>query len=110
MGRRPAPYCVRSRGGCMPDLPHVVVLGAGITGVAALKELENVQAQVTLVDRNRFHTFLPLIYEVASRQLEADHICTPIEKLRRPQKFDFVQGEVAAIDPDHRSVSLTDHQ
>jgi NADH dehydrogenase len=50
--------------------PKVVILGAGFGGLTAARKLKNI-AQVTLVDRHNFQTFLPLLYQVASAGLAA---------------------------------------
>jgi NADH:ubiquinone reductase (H+-translocating) len=56
---------------------HVVVLGGGLAGVACAKKLGDEGVEVTLVDRNDYHQFQPLLYQVASSQLPAEDIARP---------------------------------
>ena len=57
--------------------PRVVILGAGFGGLTAARELRD-HADVTVVDRHNFQTFLPLLYQVASAGLAADHVAHPV--------------------------------
>ena len=56
---------------------HVLVLGGGLAGVAAALTLGEEGVQVTLVDRNDYHQFQPLLYQVATSQLPARDIARP---------------------------------
>ncbi len=56
---------------------HVLVLGGGLAGVAAALRLGDEGVDVTLVDRNDYHQFQPLLYQVASSQLPAEDIARP---------------------------------
>ena len=58
---------------------RVLVLGGGLAGVACTRELGDEGIEVTLVDRNDYHQFQPLLYQVASSQLPAEDIARPIE-------------------------------
>ena len=53
--------------------PKVVILGAGFGGLTAARSLDRI-ADVTLVDRHNFQTFLPLLYQVSTAGLAADHV------------------------------------
>ena len=55
----------------------VLVLGGGLAGVACARELGDAGVDVTLVDRNDYHQFQPLLYQVASSQLPAEDIARP---------------------------------
>ena len=55
----------------MPDRPRVVVLGGGFAGVGAAKGLKDADADVLLVDKHDYHTFQPLLYQVATDLLES---------------------------------------
>ncbi|HXK33413.1 MAG TPA: FAD-dependent oxidoreductase, partial [Dehalococcoidia bacterium] len=57
--------------------PRVVIVGAGFAGLAAAKALRGKEADVLLIDRQNYHTFLPLLYEVAAAGLEPDDIAQP---------------------------------
>ena len=57
--------------------PKVVILGAGFGGLTAARSLDAI-ADVTLVDRHNFQTFLPLLYQVSTAGLAADHVAYPV--------------------------------
>jgi NADH dehydrogenase len=80
---------------------HVVVLGAGFAGLHAVRELSRKPGvQVTLVDRNNYHLFQPLLYQVATAGLEAPQITFPIRAfLRRHKNARFLLGAAEGVDP-----------
>ena len=86
-------------------LPRIVVIGAGFGGLSFLRELDTRRFQVVLIDRNNFHQFQPLFYQVAMSALEPDSIVFPIRKQigRKPNSY-FVYGEVEKVDPQDRKV------
>lgn len=57
-------------------MPKVVILGAGFGGLTAARALSK-QAEVVLIDRHNFQTFLPLLYQVSTAGLAADHVAYP---------------------------------
>ena len=86
---------------------RVVILGGGFGGVYAALAFEKVLAgrqdlDVTLVNRENFFLFTPMLHEVAASDLDMTHIVNPIRKLLRRVKF--VQGDVEAIDLPGRRV------
>jgi len=85
--------------------PKVVVLGAGFGGLTAAKALDSI-ADVTLVDRHNFQTFLPLLYQVSTAGLAADHIAHPIRGALRKTKIKFRMGSPLTIDHKNNSVKL----
>ncbi|MBM3722342.1 MAG: NAD(P)/FAD-dependent oxidoreductase [Actinobacteria bacterium] len=85
--------------------PKVVVLGAGFGGLTAAKALDSI-ADVTLVDRHNFQTFLPLLYQVSTAGLAADHIAHPIRGALRKTKIKFRMGSPVTIDHKSKSVKL----
>lgn len=85
--------------------PKVVVLGAGFGGLTAAKALDSI-ADVTLVDRHNFQTFLPLLYQVSTAGLAADHIAHPIRGALRKTKIKFRMGSPLTIDHKNKSVKL----
>jgi len=93
------------------EAPHVVVLGGGLAGVGCAHRLGDKGVAVTLVDRNDYHQFQPLLYQVATSQLPAEDIARPHRTIFR--EFPTVQvrgGEATRIDPAARSVTLADNQ
>jgi NADH:ubiquinone reductase (H+-translocating) len=51
----------------MADIPHVIILGAGFGGIGALKKLRDANVRITLIDKHDYHTFQPLLYQVATK-------------------------------------------
>ncbi len=89
--------------------PHVIVIGSGFGGIRAAKGLADVDVDVTIVDANNFHTFQPLLYQVATAGLDADDIGFPIRGIfRRNQSVRFVLGEVTGVDLERRRVTVRD--
>ncbi len=89
------------------DIPHVVVLGCGFGGLAAVRALAPAPVRVTLVDRTNHHLFQPLLYQVATAGLAAPAIAAPIRFIVRKQaNVTSLLGEVNAIDVDRRTVLL----
>jgi NADH dehydrogenase len=82
-----------------------VIVGAGFAGLTLARKLRWAPVDVTLVDRNNYHLFTPLVYQVASSLLEPAEIAQPVRKLVRPlRNCDFRLGTVTAIDLDRRRV------
>ena len=67
---------------CLPDSkwPRIVIVGGGFAGLALVEGLKNRKAQVVLIDKNNFHQFQPLFYQVATSGLEPDSIVFPLRK------------------------------
>ncbi len=89
------------------QLPHVVIVGAGFAGLTAAKKLRNAPVRITLVDRNNYHLFQPLLYQVAIAGLVPSQIAYPLRTIFRNQKnLTFQMGEVTSIDFASRFVKL----
>jgi len=85
--------------------PKVVILGAGFGGLTAARALDRI-AEVTLVDRHNFQTFLPLLYQVSTAGLAADHVAYPIRGALRKTKVKFRMGSPISVDHKNKSVKL----
>ncbi|MCX6403472.1 MAG: NAD(P)/FAD-dependent oxidoreductase, partial [Actinobacteria bacterium] len=85
--------------------PKVVIIGAGFGGLTAARSLRNI-ANVTLVDRHNFQTFLPLLYQVASAGLAADHVVHPVRGALRKTDIQFRMGSPLVIDYTNKTVKL----
>jgi NADH dehydrogenase len=86
----------------------VVIAGAGFGGLTCARALRHVPVDVLLIDRNNYHLFTPLLYQVASALLDPGEIARPVRELIRPiSNAEFRQAEVAGADLDRR-VLLTD--
>jgi NADH dehydrogenase len=66
------------------EIKHIVIIGAGFAGLWAVKSLLRAKnVRVTLIDRNNYHTFLPLLYQVGAAEIEPEQIAYPIRALLR---------------------------
>jgi NADH:ubiquinone reductase (H+-translocating) len=90
-------------------LPNVVILGAGFGGLTAARALSK-HAQVTLIDRHNFQTFLPLLYQVSTAGLAADHVAYPIRGALRKTNVQFRMGTPEKLDSAANELTLTDGQ
>ena len=80
-------------------IPSIVVIGAGFGGLHVCKALKNVPVNVALFDRNNYHLFQPLLYQVATAALSPADIAFPIRSIFRKQRnVDCVLAEVSSID------------
>lgn len=85
--------------------PRVVIVGAGFGGLWAAHTLARAPVDVLLIDRNNYHTFLPLLYQVAAAELEPEEIAYPVRGiLRRLPDAEFAMAEVQEVDFDRRVV------
>ncbi len=91
----------------MAVVPKVVVVGAGFGGIEVARHLRHVPVEVTLVDRNNFHTFQPLLYQVATAGLNAADVAHPVRGLFQGQRnVRFRQATVTGVDWDGHLVHL----
>src|SRR3989449_5893336 len=89
--------------------PHVVVIGAGFGGLLATRALARSPVRVTLIDRKNFHTFQPLLYQVATAGLSPGEIAAPIRWiLRGYRNVQVLLGEVQDFDLARKIVKLRD--
>jgi NADH:ubiquinone reductase (H+-translocating) len=93
----------------MADLHHVVIVGAGFGGLAAVQELAGAAVRITIIDQRNHHLFQPLLYQVGTAALATSEIAWPIRFLvRRRAEVTTLLGTVAAVDAQHRKVELED--
>lgn len=89
------------------ELPHVVIVGAGFGGLEAAQKLAKAPIRITLIDRQNYHLFQPLLYQVAIAGLVPSQIAYPVRTIFRNQKnLTFQMGEVTAIDLDSRYIKM----
>jgi NADH dehydrogenase len=90
------------------SFPRVVIIGGGFAGLAAAKGLEKQELQVVLVDKHNYHTFQPLLYQVATGGLEPDSIAFPLRKrFNDVANFYFRLAEVVQIHPDKKIIETS---
>ncbi|MEJ2185190.1 MAG: NAD(P)/FAD-dependent oxidoreductase [Gemmatimonadota bacterium] len=89
--------------------PRVVILGGGFGGLYCARALKRARVRVTLVDRQNYHSFQPLLYQVATASLSPADIASPIRSiLRRQRNAEVWLGEASAVDVARRRVLLKD--
>jgi len=92
---------------CLPDtnLPRVVIIGGGFAGLALVEKLKHKEVQVVLFDKNNFHQFQPLFYQVATSALEPDSIVFPFRKqINGYKNVLFRLAEVEEIQPSTNTI------
>lgn len=87
----------------MPEVttqrPTVAIIGAGFAGLYAAKMLRDSPVRVLLIDQHNYHTFQPLLYQVATAQLEPEEIARTVRGIfRRQTNFEFRQATVTGVD------------
>jgi NADH:ubiquinone reductase (H+-translocating) len=88
-------------------LPHVVIVGAGFGGLEAAQKLAKAPVRITLIDRQNYHLFQPLLYQVAIAGLVPSQIAYPLRTIFRHQKnLTFQMGEVTAVDLDSHYIKM----
>ena len=89
----------------MAELAHVVILGAGFAGIGALKKLRDADVRITIVDKRDYHTFQPLLYQVATDELGPTEVGFPIRELLHGHKnITYHQAAVKSVDLAQKQV------
>lgn len=89
----------------LSPLPRIVIIGAGFGGLRIARELSGKQYQIVLLDKNNYHQFQPLFYQVAMSGLEPSSIVFPLRKMFQKRKnFFFRSVEVEKIDAHSKHV------
>ena len=88
--------------------PRVVIVGGGFAGLELAKSLADAPVQVVLVDKQNYHTFQPLLYQVATAGLDSHSIVSPFRKILEEQEnFYFRLAEAQAVDTRRRLVETS---
>ena len=91
----------------MTELNHVVILGAGFAGIGALKKLRDADVRITIVDKRDYHTFQPLLYQVATDELGPTEVGFPIRELLHGHKnITYHQAAVKSVDLAQKQVVM----
>lgn len=90
------------------DKKRVVIVGGGFGGLKLANKLKNSNFQVVLIDKNNYHQFPPLLYQIASAGLESDSISFPYRKIFQKRKnFHFRLAEVKAVLADENKIQTS---
>ncbi|MCP4192454.1 MAG: NAD(P)/FAD-dependent oxidoreductase [Planctomycetaceae bacterium] len=85
--------------------PRVVVIGGGFGGINVAKRLNRAPVSVVLIDRRNYHLFQPLLYQVATAELEPSNIAAPIRQiLSKQSNVDVALGEITGVDLEKKVV------
>ncbi|MCB9419702.1 MAG: NAD(P)/FAD-dependent oxidoreductase [Ardenticatenaceae bacterium] len=88
-------------------MKKVIIVGAGFGGLFAARTLANKEVSVLLIDRNNYHTFTPLLYQVATCALDPSEIAYPVRTIfRENRNVLFLLGEVTAVHPDQQTITV----
>jgi NADH:ubiquinone reductase (H+-translocating) len=86
-------------------LKKLIIIGAGFAGLRLARRLKNVNLEIWLLDKNNYHQFQPLFYQVATSGLEPSSIAFPLRKVFQKQKNIFIRcAEVSAVDTESKKV------
>src|SRR5690606_11503528 len=87
------------------SFPRIIIIGGGFGGVEVARKLKDKEVEVLLIDRNNYHTFQPLMYQVATDTLAEDSISFPLRKMFAEQDNLFFRlAEVKYTDNQQKEV------
>lgn len=90
-------------------LPRVVIIGGGFAGLTLAQKINKQHFQIILLDQENFHTFQPLLYQVASAQIEPQSLAFPLRKAFQGEPNTYIRKtQVLAIDAEKKSVQTQD--
>lgn len=91
----------------LPGAKKIVIVGGGFAGLSFARQLfKSKHYHVTLVDKNNYNYFTPLLYQVATSFLEPSSISYPFRKILRNKKINFRMGQVVKVDPEKQIIYL----
>jgi len=92
----------------MTDSPHVIIVGAGFAGLSAVGKLRKAGFMVTVIDKNLYSTFQPLLYQVATGGLNPGDVSYAVGGFTSRRRSRYVRGELAGVDAAARQIKLSD--
>src|SRR5580765_1194638 len=103
------PVANKETGAGILNSRHIVILGGGFAGIGVLKKIQKEfhdddSVEITLISKDNFLLFTPMLPEVASGMIETRHIVTPVRSFCRKAKF--LEANVQSIDLDNKKVLL----
>src|ERR1700728_3384455 len=90
----------------MTDSPHVIIVGGGFAGLSAVGKLRKAGFMVTVIDKNLYSTFQPLLYQVATGGLNPGDVAYPVGGVTVERHARYIRGELVAVDAAARTVRL----
>ncbi|HEX4834517.1 MAG TPA: NAD(P)/FAD-dependent oxidoreductase [Trebonia sp.] len=90
------------------EVPHVIIVGAGFAGLSAVRALKGKRVRVTIIDKNLYSTFQPLLYQVATGGLNPGDVAYPVGGFTTPRSARYIRGDLAHVDPAARRVRMAD--
>jgi NADH dehydrogenase len=91
--------------------PRVIIIGAGFGGIHAARELGGKPVDVLMIDRNNYHGFWPLLYQVATAGLEPESVAYPVRAIiRKFSNIGFMMAEVTGVDLERKVVRTPTHE
>ena len=90
------------------DSPHVIIVGAGFAGLSAVGQLRKAGCMVTVIDKNLYSTFQPLLYQVATGGLNPGDVSYAVGGFTSRRRSRYVRGELAGVDAAARQIKLSD--
>lgn len=95
------------KGAVMQERKRIVIIGAGFAGLKAAQELAKQSFDIILIDRNNYHTFTPLLYQVATCGLDPSSVAYPIRSIfANDLNIHFLMGDVTGIDYKEQFVTV----
>lgn len=90
------------------QIPKIVIVGGGFGGLELARNLKNKPVEVLMIDRHNYHTFQPLLYQVATGALEAETVTFPLRRIFQSQKnFSFSLAEALKINPEKNTLDTS---
>ena len=90
----------------MTETPHVVIVGAGFAGLSAVSKLRKAGLRVTVIDKNLYSTFQPLLYQVATGGLNPGDVAYPVGGFTTGRKARYIRGELEEINQGVQAIRL----
>jgi len=90
----------------MTETPHVVIVGAGFAGLSAVSKLRKAGLRVTVIDKNLYSTFQPLLYQVATGGLNPGDVAYPVGGFTTGRNARYIRGELEEINQGVQAIRL----
>lgn len=89
--------------------PKVIIMGAGFAGINFVNSIQHKNCEIVLVDKNNYHQFQPLLYQVAISGLEPDSIVAPIRRqFNQGSNVQYIMGEIDQIDSTQKRIKVNE--